>query len=162
LIHVFTCRGGSDVRASRTLSLLTHVMLVSGILLLSVPLRKPPGDGPETQPHAPFTFSLFHAGDNSLFGRPSLGVKSGGGENDVRPAKHGVLAPGSSMPILPPRQVVNTAPELPIPSFVFDPTASQFPFLITNLGLSWMKDDSNSAGPGSGHGFGSGKKGGMG
>jgi protein TonB len=66
------------------------------------------------------------------------------------------------MPILPPRQIVNATPELPVITAVFDPNASQVPPLITNPGLPWMKEDSNSAGPGKDHGFGSGKKGGMG
>jgi len=67
-----------------------------------------------------------------------------------------------SVPLLPPRRTVNPTPELPVPSSVFDPNAPQFPVPVTNLGLPWMKDDSNSAGPGKDHGFGSGKKGGMG
>ena len=58
--------------------------------------------------------------------------------------------------------MVNPAPELPVPASVFDANASPVPPLITNLGLPWMKEDSNSAGPGKDHGFGAGRKGGMG
>lgn len=105
------------------------------------------------------TFFQFPA---HVFGQPSLGIKSGGGENDPRPTKHGLLAPGSSIPLLPPRRVVNPSPEVPVISSVLDPNASQFPVPVSNLGLPWMKDNSDSAGPGKDHGFGSGKKGGMG
>jgi protein TonB len=66
------------------------------------------------------------------------------------------------MPLLPPRREVNPSPELPVISSVFDPNALQLPAPVSDLGLPWMKDNSNSAGPGKDHGFGSGKKGGMG
>ncbi len=161
-LHLMTQGSQAFANRSRTVSFLTHMLLASGVFLLGVRSPKPSGGGPETPPHNPFAFTFFRAPDNAHFGRPSLGVKSGGGENDPRPARHGLLAPGSSMPILPPRRIVNTAPELPVPTAVFDPNASPFPPVITNLGLPWMKNDSNSAGPGSGHGFGSGKDGGMG
>jgi hypothetical protein len=36
-------------------------------------------------------------------GQGSLGSNGGGGENDPRPARFGQLAPGSSMPLAPPR-----------------------------------------------------------
>jgi len=57
---------------------------------------------------------------------------------------------------------MNPVPELPVPASVFDANASLLPPLITNLGLPWMKEDTNSAGPGKDHGFGAGKKAGMG
>jgi periplasmic protein TonB len=161
-IHLLTRRRNSVASRSRTISLLAHVLLISGLVFVHIQSGppRPRGTGAGTPPRGPFT--LFPAPDLSHFGQPSLGVKSGGGEHDPRPARHGFLAPGSSMPILPPRQIVNATPELPVITAVFDPNASQVPPLITNPGLPWMKDDSNSAGPGKDHGFGSGKKGGMG
>jgi len=51
---------------------------------------------------------------------------------------------------------------LPVPVSVFDSNAPQFPTPVTNLGLPWTKSDSDSAGPGKKHGFGSGTDGGMG
>jgi periplasmic protein TonB len=66
------------------------------------------------------------------------------------------------MPLLPPRITVNPTPKLPVPPSVFDPNGAQIPALVTNLGLPWMKDNSNSAGPGKNHGLGAGKNGGMG
>jgi TonB family protein len=91
-----------------------------------------------------------------------LGKKGGGGEEDSRPTRRGLFAPGSSIPILPPRKIINATPELPVLTSVFDPNAPQFPAPITNLGLPRMKNDSDSAGPGKNHGLGTGKKGGMG
>jgi len=51
---------------------------------------------------------------------------------------------------------------LPVAASVFDSSAPQLPVPVTNLGIPWMKNDSDSAGQGKNHGFGSGKKGGMG
>jgi protein TonB len=161
-LHVLAWQRHSAGNRSRTISFVGHALLVFGLLFLHGQLGPPKGhgEGPETPLTGGFTF--FPVPDRSQKGEPSLGLHSGGGERDPRPARHGDLAPASSRPLLPPRQSVNPAPELPVPAAVFDPNASQTPSLITNLGLPWMKDDSDSAGPGKDHGFGSGKKGGMG
>jgi protein TonB len=160
-IHLLSWRRGATVRTSRTISLAAHLILIAGLLLLHVEMSTKPNVGAGT--------GLTESGIRALLpfprqvlGQPSLGMKSGGGENDPRPAKHGFLAPGSSMPLLPPRKAVNPSPELPVISSVLDPNAAQFPVPVTNLGLPWMKDNSDSAGPGKDHGFGSGKNGGMG
>lgn len=100
--------------------------------------------------------------DTSTTGQPSLGRDGGGGENDPRPARLGNLAPGSSMPLAPPRLVENRDSQLPAPPAVFDSKAPTDVPTITNLGLPWMDADTHSAGPGSRHGFGTGKNGGMG
>lgn len=115
---------------------------------------------PELVAHHSLKF--FPIPDARHFGNPSLGKKSGGGEDDPRPARRGLLAPGSSMPIVPPRRTVEAEPVLPVPASVLDSNAPQFPAPVTNLGIPWMKNDSDSAGPGKNHGFGSGKEGGMG
>jgi protein TonB len=145
---------------AQTASLVTHAAIITALALIAVQPRKPLSGGPETPPGGPFTF--LRTPDPSGFGQPSLGKKGGGGEEDFRPTRRGLFAPGSSMPILPPRKIINTTPELPVLTSVFDPNAPQFPAPITNLGLPWMKNDSDSAGPGKNHGFGTGKKGGIG
>jgi len=162
-IHLHTFRSASGTRAARAASLVSHVAVLCGILLLGVPSRVHKTDrspGKDTGPHGNFTF--FHLPDANKFGRPSTGHASGGGEDDPRPARHGLLAPGSSFPLAPPRIPQNPRPELPVPVAVFDTNAPQFSKLINDLGLPWMKDDSDSAGPGKKHGIGSGRDGGMG
>lgn len=104
----------------------------------------------------------FPPADTSATGQPSLGREGGGGENDPRPARRGNLAPGSSMPLAPPRLPQNRAEELPVPPAVFDPNAPTNVAVVTHLGLPWMTADTDSAGPGSHHGFGTGDHGGMG
>ena len=100
--------------------------------------------------------------DTSSTGQPGLGREGGGGENDPRPTRRGNLAPGSSMPLAPPRLPQNREMELPVPPAVFDPNAPANVQTVMNLGLPWMDSDTDSAGPGSGHGFGTGHRGGMG
>ena len=94
--------------------------------------------------------------DPSQIGRPSRGIDGGGGEHDPLPTTNGLLAPHSSVPIVPPRKIVNDDPLLPEPSAVFDPNAPAAVPVITELGLPWMKDKNGSAGPGGPHGFGNG------
>ena len=161
-LHLLPSLPHSAAHRSRTISLLVHALLISGMLFLHLQLGQPRvgNAGPEASLQGRHT--LFALPDQRLFGRLSLGVKSGGGEKDPRPTRHGDLAPGSSRPLLPPRQIVNPAPEVPVPASVFDANASPSPPLLPNLGLPWMKEDSNSAGPGKDHGFGAGKRGGMG
>jgi len=160
-IHLLSWRRGATVRTSRTISFATHLILIAGLLLPHVETgtQRNVGDGTGQKESGIRAFLPF---PRQVFGQPSLGMKGGGGENDPRPAKHGLLAPGSSMPLLPTRKEVNPSPELPVISSVLDPNAPQFPVPVSNLGLPWMKDNSDSAGPGKGHGFGSGKDGGMG
>lgn len=161
-LHLLKWRHAPVANRSRALSFVAHVALLCGILFLRIQPRPQPlaaigSDVASVGPHAFFPFSR-----HNLIGQLSLGVKGGGGENDPIPARHGFLAPGSSVPLLPPRRIVNPTPELPVPPSVFDPSARQFPVSVIDLGLPWMKDNSDSAGPGKDHGFGSGKKGGMG
>lgn len=160
-LHLVPSRPPAVASRSRTISLLAHLLLICGVLFLHLQSGPPRGHaGPKASLDRLRTF--FPPPDPSLFAQPSLGMKSGGGEKDPRPARRGELAPGSSRPLLPPRAVVNPVPELPVPASVFEANASALPPVITNLGLPWMKEDSNSAGPGKGHGFGAGGKGGMG
>ena len=161
-IHLLKFNRTAGANRAQTASLFTHAALIAAILFIGVHSRtaSPASTGPDFFRHGPLTF--FPLPDPGKFGRPSLGKPNGGGEEDLRPARHGLLAPGSSFPLAPPRRIVNPNPDLPVPVAVFDPNASRFPKSVTDLGLPWMKDDSDSAGPGKKHGFGSGIDGGMG
>jgi protein TonB len=87
-------------------------------------------------------------------GRPSLGSDGSGGGRDSRPARFGKLAPGSSMPLVPPRVIHSEQPILPAPPAVFDLNAPANAPVVANLGLPWMKSDTDSAGRRNGHGLG--------
>jgi protein TonB len=82
--------------------------------------------------------------------------------NCFPPPQANQLAPHSSMPIVPPRKIINDDPQLPEPVAVPDPDAPAVVPVITDPGLPWMKDKNGSAGPGGDHGFGGFKGNGMG
>lgn len=161
-IHLLKLRRNPMSGRASTASLITHLALLCGILLLSIPSHTTKivghGDGPGSHTR----LAYLPPPDASPFGRPSLGRNGGGGEEDPRPARHGLLAPESSMPLAPPRILQNSHPVLPVPAAVFDANAPEFAKPVSNLGLPWMKENSDSAGPGKNHGIGSGKEGGMG
>lgn len=93
-------------------------------------------------------------------GRPSLGLHGSGGEpQEVRPPRHGNLAPLSSNPLAPPRLPQNQSVQLPVPPAVFDPSAPASVRAVSDLGLPWSKSDSDSAGAGKHHGIGVGDDG---
>jgi TonB family protein len=162
-LHLLSFRRSATAGGARTASLLTHAALLSGILLLNF---SPPRTReivrirPDLPQHSSLTF--FPVPEDDHFGRPSLGKNSGGGEDDPRPAKHGFLPPGSSMPLAPPRRPLSAEAVLPVPVSVLDSNAPQFPAPITDIGLPWMKKDSDSPGPGKKLGIGSGIDGGVG
>lgn len=161
-LHLLPVRRTANAGRARTASMLTHAVLLAGILLLNLTPRVPglTGVAPGPGPWRGLTF--FPAPEDSHFGQPALGKKSGGGEEDARPARQGLFVPSSSMPLAPPRRTINTENILPVPAAVFDSNAPQFPALVTNLGIPWMKKDSDSAGQGKDHGFGAGEGSGMG
>ena len=92
----------------------------------------------------------------------SLGHNGGGGERNPIPATHGFLAPRSSVQLAPPRLPDNVAHVLAVPVTTFDENAPPIVAAVPQLGLPWMPNDTNSAGPGKDGGIGSGKDGGMG
>lgn len=85
---------------------------------------------------------------------PSLGSHGGGGAEESAPARRGILPPASSMPLAPPRLTHREQVELPVAPAIMDPRAPAATPMVTDLGLPWMKVDTNSAGPGRGHGIG--------
>lgn len=103
-------------------------------------------------PHSPISYlPPLHP---TAIGIPRLGTEGSGGNNDPRPTRHGEFAPLSSMPLAPPNFPQPREHELPVPPAVFDPNAPSEVVAVSKLGLPWMKDDTNSGGPGDGHTFG--------
>jgi len=148
--------------SAQTVSVATHFAILSALVAL-LAVRTTP---------VPSLKRIDLAGANPISryippavletGKPSLGPHSGGGENEPLAARKGLLAPRSSMPLTPPRLLHRDEVDLPVPPAVFDTNAPSNVPLITNLGLPWMPKDTNSAGPGKGHGIGNGRRGGMG
>jgi periplasmic protein TonB len=76
------------------------------------------------------------------------------GDQNQIPATHGELPPRSPVVLVRPTLPQDQHPSLPEPPTIFDTTAA--PAASTGkIGLPWMQLDTNSAGPGKGHGIGS-------
>ncbi|HVM75168.1 MAG TPA: energy transducer TonB [Candidatus Saccharimonadales bacterium] len=156
-IHFDTVDLSAHTSNSQTLSFAIHAAILAALLLLATSPKThefirsiPLGRGEKIPAYIP-------PAETSQFGRPSLGQNAGGGEHELLPTTAGRFAPHSSMPLVPPRKIINDSPELPEPPAAFDPNAPSAVPVITDLGLPWMKDKNGSAGPGGPHGFGAGK-----
>jgi periplasmic protein TonB len=143
--------------APQTLSAGVHLAILVALAFLAVSGPRHISDlhGIQVGPAKPLTEYIPQLNPQDI-GQASLGTNGGGGENDPRPTRFGQFAPGSSMPLVPPRLNRNQENVLPVPPAVFDPNAPANVPTVT-LGLPWMNGDTDSAGPGKGHGFGSGE-----
>ena len=160
-IHLLK-HGRTRLGRSQSLSLLTHAALIAGLLALAAQSRHntslpSPGSEKGTQPEI-----TFFVRRDVTAADPSLGRRSGGGEEDPRPTTRGSLAPLSSIQLAPPRRVTDEQHEFPVPPTILDLSASALLTPVGKLGLPWMPEDNDSAGQGKGHGYGRGKGGGMG
>jgi periplasmic protein TonB len=148
---------------SQTYSAAAHIAVVCGLLFLltSSSVRIPP-KGPHVIGGLPPSILHFLPPAEFRASEGSLGMKSGGGAEEPLPARAGQLAPRSSIPLVRPRLPHNEPIDLPAPPAVFDANAPANVPLVTNLGLPWMKVDTNSAGPGKGDTIGNHGRDGMG
>jgi len=135
-------------------SLLTHAGIFAAVVFLLANTNrapKPPFFGERT-PLGPFKLSGALIRD--LTSTPSDGSGHGGGQNPV-PATRENFPPLSSVVLVRPTLPQNDHPQLPEPPAIFDPSAAPVLTLTDKIGLPWMQADTNSAGPGKGHGIGS-------
>jgi len=145
---------------AQLVSLLTHSGVIGALALLAfqthvVQIRQ---NGVDVIPgHLMFSPPTGIPND-----RASLGHNGGGGEHNPIVATHGFLAPRSSVQLAPPRLPDNAAHVLAVPVATLDENAPPIVEAVPQLGLPWMSNDTNSAGPGKDGGLGAGKKGGMG
>jgi hypothetical protein len=147
---------------AQSISAFAHVTILGAMFfLLASTTEKVSGLHPTLLPgiDGPLHFS---PPSEAKRGNPSLGLRSGGSENDSAPARNGNLVPPSSMPLAPPRLTHSEHEELPVPPAVFDPNAPATVPTIIHLGLPWMDKDTNSAGKEKGHGIGNRPGDGMG
>lgn len=132
-------------------SLVLHVTVFAAIILL---VSHVPFDPPRRPVHpptklTPYKFPVIrtNAGLN-----PSDGGSQGGSNNPI-PATHGNPPPPSPIqlvkPTIPPPQnsILPEPPALASTAAILTPT--------DRMGLQWMNKDTDSAGPGKGHGIGS-------
>jgi periplasmic protein TonB len=80
--------------------------------------------------------------------RNSAGKKGGGGDHNPLPAPEGELAPPAKIVLAPPRLPDGRPHPLAVQSTTYDAEAPELVTPVKDLGLPWMKDPNNSAGPG--------------
>lgn len=141
-------------------SLITHAAIFAAIVFLASHVTPPPPHGPlkDSMPLSHYTFPVIRTTAGS---HPSPGNGSGGDHN-VIPATSGDLPPRSSIQIVKPTLPQSQHFILPEPPTILDPNAAAILIPTDKLGLPWMKNDTNSAGPGDKHGIGTGDKGTLG
>lgn len=159
-LHLLKLDRSKHAERAETLSLITHVGIIAGLLAIA---SYPPHLRRET-PHAGISIGglLYPAAKNRFVSNPSLGRKAGGGENSSSPATHGFFAPLSSVQLAPPRLPDKANHVLPVTATILDPQAPAVVLPQDNIGLPWMTTTTDSAGTGSDGGIGRGKDGGMG
>jgi len=93
----------------------------------------------------------------------SLGKRGSGGDLNSLPPTAGELAPPSRLVLAPPRLPDGKPHPLPVLVTTFDADAPDLTSPVKDLGLPWLRDRNNSAGPGTngigthpGHGMGDG------
>jgi protein TonB len=159
-IHLLKLAGGHQSNRAQTMSLLTHAGILLALVLLAA----------QTKTIKPLAGALLDVAHNRLVfappsdrvvSRPSLGRKGGGGDNDLTPATHGFFAPRSSVQLISPRLPDNLNHPLPVPVTILDAQAPSIVAPVSDIGLPWMPNDTNSNGPVK-HGIGAGNDGGMG
>jgi hypothetical protein len=159
-IHVLKLDRTGKAGSAQTLSFPTHAGIL--ILLVALVVHRPKNNVLSGSP-------IERASDHPIFAPPmqiaehgSLGRDGGGGEHNPVPATHGFLAPRSAVQLAPPRLPDNADHPLPVAGSILDPQAPDAVKPLSNLGLPWMANETNGAGPGMNGGIGSGNNGGRG
>jgi protein TonB len=147
-LHLSRFDSAPRSRRAQGISFLTHAAMITALTLIAShppKITKAPGNSAtNVLDHLTFPRHLFPISTGAA---PDSGSGSGGGRVPV-PAIAGNLVPLASIqlvrPSLPPKQNV----PLPVPPTIYDPAAPSVLTPVNKVGLPWMKDDTNSPGPG--------------
>lgn len=143
-------RFDSSARTSRGqgVSFLTHAAIIVALALIATHPFKPgsahESDTTKVLRRLTFPSRLFAP---STGGVPNPGSGSGGGRVQI-PTTTGNFVPLSSIqvvrPSLPPKQEEHMA----VPPTIFDPASAPVLTPVSKIGLPWMREETNSLGPG--------------
>ena len=154
-IHLLHQRGSVSSGRAQSASLVTHAAVLGALLLLAFPARR--GD-PPNPPHGVNVSGRLPIGRKlleSLMGHaPSEGAGSGGGHTQI-PTTSGDLLPSSSIQIVRPSLPPKRESVLEAPPTILDPAAPPVLNSVNKIGLPWMRDETNSPGPGDSNTIGS-------
>lgn len=160
-IHLLELDATGKEGRAQTVSLLTHSGIIGALALLAFHSHVVPSQRNSAIDVVPGRL-VFSPPSEIANDHASLGHNGGGGEHNPILATHGFLAARSSLQLAPPRLPDNAPHVLAVPVTTIDENAPPIAAAVPQLGLPWMPNDSNSAGPGKNGGFGSGAGGGMG
>jgi TonB family protein len=156
-LHRVHLRRGSRLGRAQYGSMLMHAAIVSALAIWAV------------HPSAQKT-SWTPAGDSSrqltalspellrrLMGPDPSSGSGTGGNRDPLPATSGHLPALSSIQLLKPSLPQKMDPRLAAPPAILDPDAPAVLTAVADIGFPWMKEKTDSAGPGIGNTIGNGK-----
>jgi len=160
-IHLLQLEKSRRPARAQGASLLTHAAVFAALFLLLArvsPLPPPPGHPFDSTPLTHYQFPIFHtvAGPHPSEGRGS------GGDLEPIPATSGNPPIRSQIQLVKPMLPQSQNSSLPVPPTILDLNAAPALSPTTEIGLPWMPKDTNSPGPGSNHGIGTGKDGTLG
>ena len=155
-IHLLDLRTGPRLGRAQSASMLTHAAIIAAFAawFIHPPLKQTPriSATDPAQQLAPISSDFLR---QLLGDHPSSGSGQGGGRNPLSPTT-GHIPTISSIQLLKPSLPQKTDPQLPVPPTILDPNAPALLTPVVDVGLPWMKDKTNSPGPGSGNTIGSG------
>jgi len=154
-IHVLKLEMSTRHSRAQSVSFMTHATIIAVLALIAAqPLKITKDQHNSARKVLDHLTFPSHSLPKSTDIAPDPGSGSGGGRVPI-PTTVGNLVRSSSIqlvrPSLPPRQDVN----MPVPPTIFDPAAAAVLTSVNKVGLPWMKDDTNSAGPGDSNTIGS-------
>jgi periplasmic protein TonB len=162
-IHLLDERRDNASFSAQAGSTCVHTLIFVGLIyLVAHPLVKTkPGVVRESVPVGPVEFATPKWLREAA--RDSVGKRGGGGDFNPLPPTAGELAPPSKIVLAPPRLPDGRPHPLAVQVTTYDAEAPELATPVKELGLPWMKDPNNSAGPGingigtrPGHGMGDG------
>jgi protein TonB len=151
-------RWEKSARSSRahSASLLAHAAVITALLVAAVHPPKPNQKGPlPGEPGGVFSVPRNLLDElHSL--HPSDGRGSGGGKTPILTTA-GSLIPASSIQIVRPSLPPKRESIVPVPPTILDPAAPPVLTSVNKIGLPWMREDTNSPGPGDSNTIGNNK-----
>jgi periplasmic protein TonB len=154
-LHVLRLDKSPRAGKAHSVSFLTHAAMIAALALIAIHPPKPTStiDSPPTRvlEHLRFPPHFLPPSDGSTL---DPGSGSGGGRVPI-PTTIGNLLPSSSIPLVRPMLPPQKEANLPAPPTIFDSNATPILASVNKIGLPWMKDDTNSPGPGDSNTIGS-------
>jgi periplasmic protein TonB len=151
-IHVLKLSRSSAAGQAQTLSLVTHVFALAVLVLF---LAGPGFDGKRPISPGSTPLGVLTVPSRILRALGAQASSGSGGDQTQIPPTHGNLLHVSSIQLVRPSLPQNHRADLPVPPTILDSSAAPVLISIDNIGLPWMSNVTNSAGPGKGHTIGS-------